>query len=64
VPDGLEAGSSQERTMTGFAFFSVGAMKSHFVNEHWLRSGLETLAMGGGAALLAFATGVLLKGLS
>lgn len=42
---------------TGATFFVVGAVKSRWSPAGWLRSGLETLLIGMGAAVLAFAVG-------
>jgi vacuolar iron transporter family protein len=50
--------------MTGVAFLVVGAMKSRFVDQTWWRSALETLAVGGLAAALAYAAGAVLQHLA
>jgi len=47
--------------MTLLVFFAVGAWKSLFIVEGWFVSGLETLALGGGAAGVAYGVGVLLR---
>lgn len=47
--------------MTGVGFLVVGAMKSRFVDQAWWRSALETLAVGGLAAALAYAAGAVLQ---
>jgi len=49
---------------TGATFFGIGALKSRYVAGGWFRAGLETFLVGGGAALLAFVVGWLLKGLA
>ena len=48
---------------TGLVFFGIGAAKSRWSLAGWLRSGLETLAIGMSAAGLAFLIGYGLRAL-
>jgi VIT1/CCC1 family predicted Fe2+/Mn2+ transporter len=48
--------------MTGIAFLAVGVGKGIVVAQSWWRSGLETLLVGGAAAMLAYAVGTGLGG--
>lgn len=50
--------------LTGFALLLVGAVKGVVVKKHFIKSALETLIIGGVAALLAFGVGYLLRGLA
>jgi VIT1/CCC1 family predicted Fe2+/Mn2+ transporter len=49
--------------MTALVFFLIGSTKSRWSPVSWWRSGSETLAIGLGAAALAFLVGYALKGL-
>jgi len=54
---------SWSAAMTLAAFFLIGAFKSRFVMQRWWIAGVETVAIGGVAAGLAYGVGWLLKGL-
>lgn len=60
VPGGLTNPYLASTVLTAIAFFLVGAAKSWFVDASWYRAGTETLLIGGGAAALAYAVGLLL----
>ncbi len=64
APGHVENAFTWSAVMTGVAFLVVGAMKSRFVDQPWWRSALETLAVGGLAAVLAYAAGALLQGIA
>jgi len=46
---------------TSAAFLAIGIIKGYVIGQSALRSGLETLLTGGGAALLAYGVGALLR---
>lgn len=48
---------------TGITFFMIGLLKGRTLNYPLFRSGMETLLVGGGAAILAYVAGVFLRGL-
>ena len=50
--------------MTFIAFFFIGSAKVFVTKKNWLISGLETLLVGGAAAIIAYAIGYFLRGLA
>jgi len=50
--------------MTFFAFFFIGSAKVYVTGKNCLKSGLETLFIGGVAAIIAYGIGYLLSGLA
>ncbi|MEO1198424.1 MAG: VIT1/CCC1 transporter family protein [Pseudomonadota bacterium] len=49
--------------LVALVFFAIGSVKSRWSTDHWLHSGLETLAIGLVAALVAYGIGALLRGI-
>jgi len=49
--------------LTGAVFFAIGTLKSRWSLASWWRSGLETLAIGGTAASIAYLVGSLFEGM-
>ena len=47
--------------VTALVFFLIGSTKSHWSPVSWWRSGAETMAIGLGAAALAYVVGALLR---
>lgn len=62
VPGRIPAPFAWSAASTAVAFLVVGALKAGVVGQRRLRGALETLAVGGAAAGLAFAVGVVLRG--
>ena len=60
---GLQQSLTVSVIVTFCMFFAVGSAKSKWSMTSWSRSGLTTLMVGGIAASLAYAIGMLLKGL-
>ena len=54
---GLPAAAATATALTAAVFFAIGSAKSRWSTVHWAVSGLETLAVGLGAALVAYGIG-------
>ncbi len=50
--------------LTAVAFIIIGAVKGKVVGKHYIKSSLETLLIGGIAALIAFLVGYSLRGIT
>ena len=49
--------------MTALALVIVGTIKGRIVEKHYLKAAIETLVIGGIAALIAFIVGVFIRGI-
>lgn len=61
APESLTRPFFWSSVLAGAAFFATGTVKARFVIQKWYVAGLETLAIGGVAAAMAFGIGMLLR---
>ncbi|MEX0430655.1 VIT1/CCC1 transporter family protein [Spiribacter insolitus] len=54
---GVDIAFAVSSTLTAITFFGIGFVKGVIVGEGRMRAGIETLLMGGGAALIAYFVG-------
>ena len=64
VPGGLSKAFFWSVGFAGVVFFTIGALKSFFVEQRWYWAGLEILTIGGVAAGLAYLVGADLNGIA
>jgi len=64
VTGGLPQAFFWSMGLAAAVFFTIGALKSLFVEQRWYWAGLEILAIGGVAAGLAYLVGAVLKGIA
>jgi VIT1/CCC1 family predicted Fe2+/Mn2+ transporter len=64
LPAGLGNPFVWSAVLTGATFFAIGGLKSIVVRGRWCWAGLETLAVGGIAAGIAYGIGVALRGIA
>jgi VIT1/CCC1 family predicted Fe2+/Mn2+ transporter len=64
IPGDVPEPFAWSAVLTAVAFCIVGGLKARFVGRPVWRSALETVAVGGVAAALAYVAGVLLQGLA
>ncbi len=49
--------------LTALTFFLIGTLKGFVVKRSWFSSGMETLLVGGAAAVMSYGVGLLLRGI-
>jgi VIT1/CCC1 family predicted Fe2+/Mn2+ transporter len=54
---GISQAPTTAAVATGLVFFAIGSIKSYWSLRPWWRSGLETFAIGMGAAMVAYLVG-------
>jgi len=64
LDDGLANPFLWSSIATVVTFFAIGVFKAQVVNMNKLKAGLETIAVGGMAAVLAYGVGWLLRGVA